>query len=303
MTDWINQIIQGVLLGGYYSLIACGLSFMFSVMRIINLAHGTLAIVAAFALYTLADRFGMDPFLALLIVIPLMGLLGWLLQVAVLERSQRAGELVPLLATFGLAIVVENLLFQRFGADTRSLAPYIDDLAYDSWSITDDIYVGQLSLLVFAAAVVLLGGLSLFLSRTHLGRAIRAAAEDQDTVGLIGINARKVNAIATAIAMMTVAIAGAALGMRATFTPYSGPMQLVFAFEAAVIGGSGSLWGTLFGGIVLGVAQSVGAQIDPQGFLIAGHVVFLVILFARVAIGSPEFGRLARLLGRPHEQR
>ena len=287
MTDWINSLVQGVLLGGYYSLIACGLAFMFQVMRIINLAHGTLAILAGFSIWLLGERFGINPFVALIAVLPAMAVVGWLLQRGVLERSQRAGQLVPLLATFGLAIVIENLLFEQFGADTRSLAPFIDTLSYDSWAI-GDIYVGQLSVLMFVVAVALLGGLSLFLSKTHLGRAIRATAEDPDTVGLIGINARKINAMATAIAMLTVTVAGMFLGMRATFTPYSGGAQLIFAFEATVIGGSGSLWGTLAGGIVLGVAQTIGAQINPQGFLIAGHLVFLVVLVARVTVLVPS---------------
>ena len=283
---WINQIIQGVLLGGYYALIACGLSFMFSVMGIINIAHGSLAILAAFALFVLADQFGMSPFLALVIVVPAMAALGWALQRLVLERSARAGALVPILSTFGLAIVIDNLLFEQFGADTRSLAPYIGSFSYDSWSLTDDIDIGQLSMLIFAAAVILLGGLQLFLSRTPLGRAIRATAEDPDTVGLVGINARRVNATAAAIAMATVGLAGAALAMRATFDPYAGAPQLIFAFEAAVFGGAGSLWGTLIGGIVLGVAQNLGAQINPQGFFIAGHGVFLIILFARLFWGD-----------------
>ncbi|WP_307282968.1 branched-chain amino acid ABC transporter permease [Labrys wisconsinensis] len=279
---WLNQIVQGVLLGGYYALIACGLSFMFGVMRVINLAHGSLAVLAAYVLWLLADRYEISPFLGLGLVLPAMAALGWVLQRAVLERSARGGLLVPILSTFGLAIVIDNLLFEQFGADTRSLAPYIDTLSYDSWTITDDIYVGELAALIFATAVVLLGGLQLFLSFTPLGRAIRATAEDPDTVGLVGIDARTVNAAATAIAMVTVGLAGGALAMRATFDPYAGAPQLIFAFEAAVIGGAGSLWGTLLGGIVLGVAQTIGAQISPQGFLIAGHAVFLAVLFARL---------------------
>ncbi|MGA9090900.1 MAG: branched-chain amino acid ABC transporter permease, partial [Bradyrhizobium sp.] len=265
------------------------------VMGIINLAHGTLAVLAGFAIWTVSEHFDVSPFVALIGVLPAMAAVGWILQRGILERSARASQLVPLLATFGLAIVIENLLFEGYGADTRSLAPYIGTLSYDSWAI-GDIYIGRLSVLIFVMAVALLGGLSLFLSNTHLGRAIRATAEDPDTVGLIGINARKINAAATCIAMLTVAVAGMFLGMRATFTPYSGPAQLVFAFEAAVIGGSGSLWGTLVGGIVLGVAQTIGAQINPQGFLIAGHVVFLVILVARVSVVMPAFGSMARRL-------
>jgi branched-chain amino acid transport system permease protein len=286
MMIWVNQIVQGVMLGGYYALIACGLSFMFGVMRVINLAHGSLAVLAAFALFVLADRFGISPFIGFLIVIPAMAALGWILQVAIIEKSSRAGVLIPILSTFGLAIVLDNLMFEQFGADTRSLAPYIGSLSYDSWAVNDDIYVGKLAALTFATAVILLGGLQLFLTHTPLGRAIRATAEDADTVGLIGINARTVNATATAIAMATVGIAGGALAMRATFDPYAGAPQLIFAFEAAVIGGAGSLWGTLIGGIALGLAQSIGAQINPQGFLIGGHLVFLAILFTRLWLGN-----------------
>jgi branched-chain amino acid transport system permease protein len=194
--------------------------------------------------------------------------------------------LVPLLSTFGLAIVIENLLFEQFGADTRSLAPNIGDLSYDSLTVTSQIYIGYLSALALAVAIAVLGGLQLFLARTTLGREIRAIAEDADAAELVGINSRRVYAIAAAIAVVTVGIGGAFVGMRATFDAYAGPAQLIFAFEAVVIGGLGSLWGTLVGGIVLGIAQNIGAQLDPHGFLIAGHVVFLVVLAARPFITS-----------------
>lgn len=279
---WVNQLIQGVLLGGYYALLACGLSFMFGVMRIINLAHGSLAVLAAYLLFVLADRFEIHPFAGLAAVVPLMALIGWVLHRLVLERSVRAGVLVPILSTFGLAVVLDNTLFEFFGADTRSLAPYIDMLAYDSWTLPGELIVGELSLLTFVVAVALLGGLHLLLARTALGRRIRAAAEDPETAQLAGVNARTVFAASSAIAMMTVAVAGAFMAMRATFDPYAGSQQLIFAFEAVVIGGAGSLWGTLAGGIVLGVAQSFGAQVNPQGFLIAGHVVFFVALLVRL---------------------
>ncbi len=278
----MDSLIQGILLGGYYAVIACGLSFMFSVMRIINLAHGSLAVAAAYGLWLLADRFGVSPIAGLAIVLPVMAAIGWALQRFILERSARGSALLPILTTFGLSIIIDNLLFQHFGADTRSLAPFLGDLSYDSWELPGEIYVGKLSVIMMVAAVAILGGLQLFLSRFALGRAIRATAEDPDTAGLVGIDARKINAVATAIAMVTVGIAGAFLAMRATFDPYSGGPQLLFAFEAAVIGGAGSLWGTLAGGIVLGLAQSLGAQLHPQGFLIGGHLVFLLVLFARL---------------------
>ena len=282
----LNQIIQGALLGGYYALIACGLSFMYGVMRIINLAHGSLAVLAAYALYVLADRFDVSPFLGLLAVLPAMAAIGWLLHRAVLDRSLRGGFLMPLLATFGLAIIVDNLLFEGFGADTRSLAPFIGSLSYDAWSLTGEIYVGQLAALTLAVAVALLGGLQLMLTHTQLGRCIRAVAADPDAAGLLGVDARRTAAAATAIALVTTGIAGAFLGMRVTFDPYAGAPQLISAFEAAVIGGAGSLWGTLLGGLVLGVAQNLGAQIAPQGFLLAGHSVFLAVLLARLYRGG-----------------
>lgn len=282
---FLNQLLQGVFLGGYYALIACSLSFLFGVMRIVNLAHGSIVVLAAFMLFVLADRAGLSPWVGLIVAVPAMGVLGWLLQRFVLDRSLKGGLLVPLLATFGLAVVLDNALFEGFGADTRSLSPYIGDLSFDSWSLTDDISVGQLDVLILAAAIAMLGGLHLLLRRTRIGRAIRATAEDPATVGLIGIDARAVYGMATAIALGMAAVAGAFLAMRSSFDPYSGGAQLIFAFEAVVIGGFGSLWGTLAGGIVLGVAQNIGAVIDPSGFFIAGHVTFLAVLVGRVALG------------------
>ncbi|MBZ9841630.1 branched-chain amino acid ABC transporter permease [Mesorhizobium sp. CA5] len=291
----MNQIVQGVLLGGYYALIACGLSFMFSVMRIINLAHGSLAVLSAFALWLLASRFHISPFLGLLVVLPLMAAIGWALQHFLLERSARGGALLPILTTFGLAIVIDNVLFEQFGADTRSLAPFIGSLSYDSWEWPGSLYVGKLAVIIFITAVVLLGGLQLFLTRTGLGRSIRATSEDPDTAGIVGVDARRSMAIAAAIAMVTLGLAGAFLGMRATFDPYAGATQLLFAFEAAVIGGAGSLWGTLIGGIVLALAQTLGARIHPQGFLIGGHVAFLIVLFIRLYTSGLGLHSLLRL--------
>ena len=295
-----NTLIQGILLGGYYAVIACGLSFMFSVMRIINLAHGSLAVAAAYGLWLLAAKLGIPPFIGLLVVLPVMAIIGWILQRFILERSARGGTLLPILTTFGLSIVIDNLLFEQFGADTRSLAPFIGNLSYASWQLPGHVFVGKLAVLMMVTAIALIGGLQLFLSRFALGRSIRATAEDPDTAGLVGIDARRVNAVATAITMVTVGIAGAFLAMRATFNPYSGGPQLLFAFEAAVIGGAGSLWGTLLGGIVLGLAQSIGAQIHPQGFLIGGHIAFLIVLFVRLhQFGFLSFGKIRTRLRSP----
>lgn len=293
-----NQLVQAIMLGGYYAVIASGLSFMFSVMGIINLAHGSFIVLGAYILLYLADSFGISPFIGLLIILPLMAALGWVLQRFLLERSARGGELLPILTTFGLAIVIDNLLFQQVGADTRSLAPYIGDLAWESWELPDGIFVGKISLMVLAAAVMILGGLHFFLKHTQIGRAIRATAADPDTAGIVGINARRASAIAAMIAMGTVGVASVALSLRGSFDAYAGAPQLLFAFEVTIIGGVGSLWGTLLGGMVLAIAQTFGASVHPQGFLLGGHLAFLVVLFARLFIPS---GAIKRLMFRKTE--
>jgi branched-chain amino acid transport system permease protein len=275
---WVNAVVQGVLLGGLYALLGCGLALMFGVMRIINLAHGDLAVLGAYLIMVVLDHANISPFLALLPVLPVMLLVGYALQVTVLDRSLRSGLLVPLLTTFGLSIVIQNLLLEKFSPDVRSLGGDAGSVATASWRITNDLRISALGGLVVAVAVLVLGGLQLLLSRTQFGREMRATAQDPDTAELVGVNARAVYARATAIAVAIAAVAGLFLAIRSTFYPFAGPTQLIFAFEAVVIGGLGSLWGTLAGGIVLGVAQTIGAQIDPQYSVLAGHLVFLAVL-------------------------
>jgi branched-chain amino acid transport system permease protein len=276
---WVNAVVQGILLGGLYALFACGLSLLFGVMRIINLAHGDLALLGTFMVFVVVDNLGWSPFAALVIVLPGAAVVGWALQRLMFDRAMRGGELAPLLATFGLSIVIGNLLLETFSADTHGLSA--GALETSAWRISADLSIGALPALIFVVAVALLGGLQLFLSRTALGRAMRATADDAATAELVGIDARRVYATASAIAMATAALAGAFFGMRSSFDPTLGPAQLIFAFEAVVIGGLGSLWGTLVGGIILGVAQAVGAEIDPAYSILAGHLVFLAVLAFR----------------------
>ncbi len=278
---WVNTILQGVLLGGLYALLACGLSLMFGVMRIINLAHGDLVVLGAYLIWTVVQHTALSPFLAALLVLPLMLALGYALHVLLLERSLRAGPLVPLLTTFGLAIVIQNMLLQVFSPDVQSLGGSVGDLATASWQVTDQLSIPALGVLTLVVAIATLGALQLLLSRTRLGREMRATAQDPDTAQLVGINARDVYARATAVAVATAALAGLFLAIRSTVDPSAGPTQLIFAFEAVVIGGFGSLWGTLVGGVVLGVSQAIGEQINPQYSVLAGHLVFLAVLASR----------------------
>lgn len=276
---WLNAVIQGLLLGGLYALFACGLSLMFGVMRIINLAHGDLAVLGAFFISSLVSGLSVSPWLGLAIALPVACAFGYALQLGVLNRALRAGELVPLLATFGLAIVIQNALLEHYSADSRSLD--IGSLATSGVKLSDQITLPTLSLLIFGVAVVVLAALQLVLRRTAFGRSLRATAADPDTAGLVGINASAVYARATAIAVALAVLAGAFFAMRTTFQPSSGSLQLIFAFEVVIIGGLGSLWGTLVGGMALGVAQTVGAQIDTGYTVLAGHLLFLAVLTLR----------------------
>jgi len=277
--DWINSLVQGILLGGFYALLATGLSLVFGVMRLVNLAHGDLGILAAFLAVSVFDLAGIGPLGALVIVVPLMFAFGYLLQRLVLNATLDRGVLAPLLVTFGLAVIIQNGLLSLYSADSRGLDA--GSLESASVRLTDALAIGLFPVITLLCAVAVLIGLQLVLSRTQIGRVMRATADDPSAARLMGINDRHIYALAMGLALATVAIAGVFLGIRTTFAPLDGPVRLIFAFEAVIIGGLGSLWGTLVGGIVLGVAQAIGGKIDPAYQLLAGHVVFLLVLAFR----------------------
>ena len=281
----LNAALQGVFLGAFYAVLACGLSIMFGVMRIINLAHGDIAVFGAYVVFVIVEHTGVSAFVAFAAALPVMVVLGYLLQLTVLERSLKGGILTPLLATFGLSIVIQNLLQLTFSPDVRSLGGSAGALTTASWQVTGGLSVSALGIVVLFVAVLVFGALQVFLSRTRFGWMMRATAEDPDAAELVGINSRHVYASATALAVATAALGGFFLAIRSVFDPVSGPTQLIFAFEAVVIGGMGSLWGTLLGGIALGVAQTLGAQVHPQFSVMAGHLLFLVVLIARYGGG------------------
>jgi branched-chain amino acid transport system permease protein len=275
---WVNVVIQGILLGGLYALYATGLSVAFGVMRLVNLAHGDLSVVAAFMAFVVADHLGWNALLTLLIVIPAMAFGGFVLQLVLLNFTLDSA-LAPILATFGLSIIIQNALLEEFSADARGLEA--GTIETESIEITNEVSIGWFPLITLLTAIALLAGLQLLVRYTALGRALRATSDDRRAVQLMGIDSRKIFATAMAISLATVAVAGIFLGIRTIFTPSSGPTRLIFAFEAVIIGGLGSLWGTLVGGIVLGVAQTVGAQISPGWGVLSGHLVFLAVLLLR----------------------
>jgi branched-chain amino acid transport system permease protein len=275
----LNVVLQGVLLGGLYALLGCGLSLMFGVMRIVNLAHGDVAVAAAFLAVLAVDHAGLSAMATILLAVPVMAAVGYAIQRGLLNRALRMGPLAPLLVTLGVAVVLRNILLQAFSADSQGLQA--GALSTSTIQIGNDITLPAFDLLTLATAVLVIGAVAAFLQRTALGRRVRATADDPQTAALTGVDPRHIYAIATGIAFATVALAGVFAGMRSSFTPTSGPQELLFAFEAVIIGGLGSLWGTLAGGIVLGVAQTVGAHIEPSVQLLVGHCVFLAVLLLR----------------------
>ena len=276
---WVDTVLQGLLLGGLYALFATGLSLIFGVMRIVNLAHGDLSILAAFLAVVAVESLGLDPFVALVLVAPLMAALGYLLQRLVLNRLLGQGILPPILVTFGLSIIIQTALLEIFSADSRRLNPGGIETA--SVALGGQLAVGWLPLITLAVAVAILLGLQGLIGRLSVGRAFRATSDDQETAELMGIDNRRLYGLAMALSLGIVAVAGVFLGIRTTFTFASGPDRLLFAFEAVIIGGLGSLWGTLVGGAVLGVAQTVGAKLSPGWGILTGHLVFLAVLLLR----------------------
>ncbi|MEM7631000.1 MAG: branched-chain amino acid ABC transporter permease [Pseudomonadota bacterium] len=276
--EWTGAIVQGVLLGGLYALFAAGLSLIFGVMRLVNIAHGDLIILAAYLGLSTTVLLGVHPFLALLLVMPVMAAIGYVLQRGVLNRTLGPDILPPLLVTFGLSVIIQNALLETYTADPRKLSGgAIDTASLDLGGIS----LGVLPLLTFGIAVAVIAGLQFIFYRTSLGRGFRAVSDNQDIAQLMGLNKAHVFGLAMALALAVVAIAGVLLGMRTSFDPAIGGGRLIFGFEAVIIGGLGNLWGTLVGGVILGVAQTIGAKIDPGFQILAGHIAFLVVLAVR----------------------
>ena len=275
---WLDVLVQGILLGGLYALFAAGLSLVFGIMRLVNLAHGDLIVFAAFAILLITATLGLNPFLAALIAAPIMFAAGWALQRFVLNRVLGRDILPPLLVTFGLSVALQNGMLEVFSADSQRLSVGSLESASINLGV---VTVGTLPLLTFASAVAAIFVLNRIFYTTALGRAFRAVSDDPTTASLMGLNPKSVFAIATGLAMVIVTLAALYLGMRANFDPSIGPARLLYAFQAVIIGGLGSLWGTLAGGAIIGVAQTFGAQINPEWQILAGHIAFLIVLLIR----------------------
>lgn len=275
---WVDTVIQGLLLGGLYALFAAGLSLVFGIMRLVNLAHGDLIVVAAFVILLGVEVLHLNPFLSALVAAPVLFAFGYVLQRVVLNRVLGPDVLPPLLVTFGLSVALQNGMLEVFSADNQRLpAAGLENQSLNIGLAT----VGTLPLMTLASAVAVIFVLNRIMYSTALGRAFRATSDDPVTASLMGIDPKRVFAIATGLAMVVVTLAALYLGMRSNFDPSIGPARLIYAFQAVIVGGLGSLWGTLAGGAIIGVAQTVGAQINPEWQILAGHLAFLVVLILR----------------------
>jgi branched-chain amino acid transport system permease protein len=275
---WLDALVQGLLLGGMYAQYALGMALMFGVMRIVNTAHGDMMILLSLIGVSLAGALAVGPYVVVAMLVPIACVLGWLLQRTVLNRVLGTDPLPSLIATFGLSIALQNLMLQVWSADTRSLPG--DGLEFESVAL-GELFIGVLPLQIFVAALLMSAGLDLLLRYTAFGRALRAAAADPEAASISGVNAKRVYAGATALAVGLLGVAAVCQSLRATVSPADGPAQLIYAFEAVIIGGMGSIWGAFLGAMVLGVAQAIGFRIDAGWGILSGHLVFLAVLAVR----------------------
>ncbi|MGC2191447.1 MAG: branched-chain amino acid ABC transporter permease [Candidatus Dormiibacterota bacterium] len=275
----LNAIIQGIFLGGLLALFAAGLSLLFGVMGVLNLAHGDIAIVAGYLAVALLPALHLPTLVVFLIVVVVLMVCGYLVQRLIFQPSLESGHLTPLLVTLGMSVVIENLLLEIFTANSHSIS--IGTFTGGAMRVNGQISLSYLSIAILAAAVISLVAIQLGLSRTKVGRIIRAVADDRDAAQLVGVNYRHIFGLAAAAAFGTVALAGLSLTMYTSISPTAGPTYLIYGFEAVVIGGLGSLWGTLAGGVVLGIAVTVGLLVNSDFGALAPHLVFLAVLAVR----------------------
>lgn len=276
MTELISTIVQGILIGGLYALFAAGLSLVFGIMRVVNLAHGDLIVAGSFVGFACVNTLGLHPMFALLLTPVVMAGAGYALQRTILNPTIGQDILPPLLVTFGVSIILQNALLQLFSADNRKIS--LGGLETSSLKIGEGIAVGWYSVIVFICSILVIFGLQMISNRTRIGRAFRAAADDADIARLMGVRTSHVFGLAMALALAICGIAGVLFAIWTSFTPLSGPGRLLIAFEVIVIGGIGSIWGTLIGGIVLGLAQAIGGYFNPGWQTLAGHIAFIAIL-------------------------
>jgi branched-chain amino acid transport system permease protein len=278
MSNYIELLLNGLMLGSLYALFALGLSLSLGVMKMINLAHGDFIVLGAYVAAMTMGALGLGALTSLVVVVPVMFVLGWLLQAGLLNRVVGSNPLSPLLVTFGLSVVIQNLLQTYFTANTRSLPS--DGLALQGLHF-GEVSVGVLPLIITGVSVAIYALTHNLVAHSHWGRQARAVSDDASTARLVGVNDKRFFALMAGFVMAVTGLAAVLYGIRTPFSPSAGPERLLFAFEAVVLGGLGNLWGSLIGGLVIGVAQVLGAQINTGLGAFFGHLVFLAALLVR----------------------
>jgi branched-chain amino acid transport system permease protein len=277
--------MMGILLGGLYALVALGLSLVFGVMKLINLAHGDLMLLSAYLAFMLITFGGVDPILSLIISMPVLFAIGFAIQKYLLNRAFKISMEAPLIITFGISIILQNLYQVIWTPQSRGLSTSYALLSFG----IGDVRIPLVYLLDFVVALIIMFVLHEFMRRTYMGQAINAASQDRGAAELMGINTNRVYAFAFAIAMVLAAVAGVFLGLTFPFTPQSGVSFLIIAFGVVVLGGLGSIAGTFIGGLVMGLAQTLGGY-----YIGAGAQMFVAYLIIFIVLGARPQGIFGR---------
>jgi branched-chain amino acid transport system permease protein len=273
-----TPVIMGILVGGLYTLIALGLSMVFGVMKLINVAHGDLVIFGSYFAYAMMTHLGMDPILSLVMGIPVLFILGFLIQKFLMAKAFRRSMEAPLIIAFGVSLVLENTLQIVFTPMSKGLST---SYSMESLNI-GELYIPYVYLLSFGVAILVMIVLGLFFKKTYLGQAIIAASQDEGAAQLLGINTPRIFAFTFGLAGAISAVAGVFLGLTFPFTPVSGISFLIIAFGVVILGGLGSIIGTAVGGVILGLAQTLGAEyIGASAQMLILYIMVLVILAVR----------------------
>ena len=267
-------IVNGILLGGVYALLGVGMTMMFGIVKLTNLAHGEFVIIGSFLSTVIAKAIGCDPILTLIVTVPLMFIIGMILQSGLINRVMLIGAEPALLVTFGLSIALADAMLLIFSADAqRANVPYNTA----SLKIANGLAISLLDLIVFVISLVTIIILSIILRKTYMGRSIRATSDDTQAASLMGVSVKRTYGIAMGIAMATAAIAGMCVAMKWVFYPSSGADYLLTAFGVVVIGGMGSIPGTMVAGVILGLAQVIGGANYGQLISYIIMVIFLAV--------------------------
>lgn len=278
LSDLASPIIIGILLGGLYVVIALGLSVVFGVMKVINVAHGTLVILGSYLAFFAVSQWGVDPILWLLPGIPLFFILGILIEKYLLNRAVKMSADAALIIAFGIALIIQNAVQIIWTPQSRSL---ITEYSFESFQI-GNVYIPLVYILDFAVALIVMLVIHQFLNRTYLGQSITAASQDKGAAELMGINSARVYQVAFGIAMALGAIAGVFFGLTFPFNPTSGNALLIVAFGVIILGGLGSMVGTFIGGMIFGLSQTLGGHFfGPTGQLLVPFLMVLVVLTIR----------------------